>query len=129
MSANEKEETKDEEELGPEEDEEEDEEEEEEESYAEAEPVLTYIRMKNDINDILQKDSVSCIKADHKVWKRHIFRIGRKKIIYNSFASLQILVIGTHWGKIHLLDHDGNKIMTREFVGLFFVNQLKVRLI
>ena len=25
-------------------------------------------------------------------------------------------MIGTHWGKIHLLDHDGNKIMTREYV-------------
>jgi hypothetical protein len=43
------------------------EDEEEEEEYAEAEPVLTYVRMKNDINEILQKDSVSCIKADHKV--------------------------------------------------------------
>jgi hypothetical protein len=42
---------------------------EEEEEYAEAEPVLTYVRMKNDINEILQKDSVSCIKADHKVNK------------------------------------------------------------
>ena len=45
----------------------EDEEEEEEEEYAEAEPVLTYSRMKNDINEILLNDSVSCIKAGHKV--------------------------------------------------------------
>jgi hypothetical protein len=42
-------------------------EEEEEEEYVEAEPVLAYSRMKNDINKILQNDSVSCIKADHKV--------------------------------------------------------------
>jgi hypothetical protein len=41
--------------------------EEEEEEYVEAEPVLAYSRMKNDINKILQNDSVSCIKADHKV--------------------------------------------------------------
>lgn len=39
----------------------------EEEEYVEAEPVLAYSRMKNDINKILQNDSVSCIKADHKV--------------------------------------------------------------
>jgi hypothetical protein len=38
-----------------------------EEEYVEAEPVLAYSRMKNDINKILQNDSVSCIKADHKV--------------------------------------------------------------
>jgi hypothetical protein len=43
------------------------EEEEEEEEYAEAEPVLTYSRMKNDVNEILTQDSVSCIKAGHKV--------------------------------------------------------------
>ena len=50
------------EEQGEEEDDDEDEEE-----YAEAEPVLTYSRMKNDVNDILTNDSVSCIKAGHKV--------------------------------------------------------------
>ncbi len=50
-----------------EDDEEAEEEEEEEEEYAEAEPVLTYSRMKNDVNEILTQDSVSCIKAGHKV--------------------------------------------------------------
>ena len=35
--------------------------------YVETEPVLAYSRMKNDINEILLNDSVSCIKADHKV--------------------------------------------------------------
>ena len=48
-------------------DEEDDEQDDEEEEYAEAEPVLTYSRMKNDINEILLHDSVSCIKAGHKV--------------------------------------------------------------
>ncbi|CAF0718867.1 unnamed protein product [Brachionus calyciflorus] len=67
------------------------EDEEEESDYAEAEPVLAYSRMRNDVTTILQNDSVSCIKADHK-----------------------ILVIGTHWGRVHIMDHDGNKIMTKE---------------
>ena len=45
-------------------------EEEDEEDYAEeAEPILAYTRMKNDINEILQQDSVSCIKAGHRVNK------------------------------------------------------------
>lgn len=61
-------------------------EEEEEEEYIESEPVLAYYRMKNSLTEILQNDSVSCIKASHKM-----------------------LIIGTHWGKIHIMDHDGNK--------------------
>lgn len=60
--------------------------------YIETEPVLAYTRMKNDIIDILEKDSVSCIRSDHK-----------------------ILVLGTHWGRIHIMDHDGNKIITKDF--------------
>jgi hypothetical protein len=40
----------------------------EEDEYAEeAEPILAYTRMKNDVLDILQQDSVSCIKAGHRV--------------------------------------------------------------
>ena len=42
-------------------------EEEEDEEYIESEPILSYLRMKNDIPKILQKDSVSCIKAGLKV--------------------------------------------------------------
>lgn len=45
----------------------EDEENSEGSEYVETEPILAYSRMKNDINEILQNDSVSCIKADHKV--------------------------------------------------------------
>lgn len=44
-------------------------EEQEEDDYEEAEPVLAYSRMKNDFNEILTKDSVSCIKAGSKVIK------------------------------------------------------------
>jgi hypothetical protein len=35
--------------------------------YIETEPVLTYTRMKNDVNEIVQSDSLSCIKSNHKV--------------------------------------------------------------
>lgn len=48
------------------------EDEEEEEEYTEAEPVLTYSRMKNDVQDILTQDSVSCIKAGHKVFSNFV---------------------------------------------------------
>jgi hypothetical protein len=44
---------------------------EDEEGY-EAEPVLAYSRMKNDIEKLMQNDSVSCIKAGHKVRPRPI---------------------------------------------------------
>ena len=50
------------------------------------EPVLTYSRMRNDVADILRNDSVSCI------------RTGRK-----------ILFVGTHEGRVHIMDHEGNK--------------------
>ena len=39
----------------------------EEEEEEEQEPRLAYSRMKNDINEILKNDSVSCIKANDKV--------------------------------------------------------------
>lgn len=39
----------------------------EEEEEEEPEPRLAYSRMKNDINEILKSDSVSCIKANYKV--------------------------------------------------------------
>lgn len=46
---------------------EEGEEEDDDEEYEEAEPVLTYSRMKNDFKQIFVKDSVTCIKAASKV--------------------------------------------------------------
>jgi vacuolar protein sorting-associated protein 41 len=59
--------------------------------YVETEPVLAYARMKNDATEILQKDSLSCIRAGHK-----------------------IIVIGTHWGQVYIMDHDGNKIISKD---------------
>ena len=45
--------------------------EDEEEYVEEAEPILSYSRMKNDVLKILEQDSVSCIRAGHKVLDIH----------------------------------------------------------
>ena len=75
------------------EDGEEEEEEEEEEESIESEPILSYARMKNDVLGILNDDSVSCIRAGSK-----------------------IIVLGTHWGRVHILTHEGIITMTKENV-------------
>lgn len=67
------------------EDEEEDSEEEEEE-----EPKLKYERVCGDLRDILKRDAATCIAANSK-----------------------LIIVGTSWGRIHVLDHQGNKV--REF--------------
>lgn len=51
------------------------------------EPKLKYVRMSNDLQDILLKDAASCIAVHPK-----------------------FVCLGTHWGTIHLLDHQGNMI-------------------
>ncbi|XP_013188237.1 vacuolar protein sorting-associated protein 41 homolog [Amyelois transitella] len=51
------------------------------------EPKLKYDRMGNDVQNILQKDAVSCI------------------CVHTKFICL-----GTQWGVIHLLDHEGNTV-------------------
>lgn len=53
----------------------------------EVEPKLKYVRMSNNLKDILLKDAASCIA------------------VHSKFVCL-----GTHWGVIHLLDHQGNVI-------------------
>ncbi len=55
---------------------------------AEEEKSLEYIFMKNDITEILQKDSLRCIRSSHR-----------------------FLVLGTRSGRIHLIDHEGNKVL------------------
>ena len=65
--------------------------EEDEESleYIETEPVLAYTRMKNDIIDILEKDSVSCIRSDHKVFThRHLKENDNYFLCYENKISL-----------------------------------------
>ncbi|XP_050345808.1 vacuolar protein sorting-associated protein 41 homolog [Nymphalis io] len=51
------------------------------------EPKLKYCRMGNDVQNILLKDAVSCI------------------CVHTKFICL-----GTQWGVIHLLDHEGNTV-------------------
>lgn len=52
------------------------------------EPKLKYDRMENDVLNILLKDAVSCI------------------CVHTKFICL-----GTQWGVIHLLDHEGNTVL------------------
>ena len=56
------------------------------------EPKLRYDRMTSGLTDILKKDAASCLAAHAK-----------------------FLALGTHWGVVHVLDHQGNKIQDREF--------------
>ncbi|XP_077978241.1 vacuolar protein sorting-associated protein 41 homolog [Glandiceps talaboti] len=78
--------------------EEEEEEEDEEESSSEEsdveEPKLKYERIGNDLQNILDrsKDAVSCLAVHSK-----------------------FLAIGTHWGLVHVIDHQGNNISGKEF--------------
>ncbi|RWS26604.1 vacuolar protein sorting-associated protein 41-like protein [Leptotrombidium deliense] len=53
----------------------------------EVEPKLTYERMVNDVVNILQHDSATCIA------------------VHSKFIAL-----GTNYGKIHILDHNGNRV-------------------
>lgn len=54
-------------------------------SADEMEPKLKYKRLCNDVKSVLQKDSVSCV----------------------AFHS-KIICIGTRWGIVYMLDHEGN---------------------
>jgi vacuolar protein sorting-associated protein 41 len=55
----------------------------------EVEPKLKYTRISNDLRTLLAKDAVSCIAVHPK-----------------------FLCLGTHWGAVHLLDHEGNATHT-----------------
>lgn len=53
----------------------------------ETEPKLVYDRIKNETTAIISKDAISC-----------------------SAVHFRFMAIGTHSGKIHVLDHQGNKV-------------------
>ncbi|XP_044728250.1 vacuolar protein sorting-associated protein 41 homolog [Chrysoperla carnea] len=57
----------------------------------EVEPKLKYVRMANDLQNILLKDAASCIAVHPK-----------------------FVCVGTHWGVVHLLDHQGDNIKCKE---------------
>lgn len=61
--------------------------EEDSEEEEEDEPKLKYERISGDLREILKRDGASCIKANSK-----------------------LMIIGTNWGRIHVLDHQGNKV-------------------
>ena len=57
----------------------------------EAEPKLKYERLSADLKAILKKDVASCLA------------------VHNKF-----LILGSHWGVIHLLDAMGNSLPSRQ---------------
>lgn len=61
-----------------------------ESSEEEVEPKLKYVRMANDLKNILFSDSISCVAVHPK-----------------------LLVVGANWGKIYLLDHQGNIVSNK----------------
>ncbi|XP_046741986.1 vacuolar protein sorting-associated protein 41 homolog isoform X1 [Diprion similis] len=70
----------------------------------EVEPRLKYIRMRNDLDSILQNDAASCIAVHPK-----------------------FLCLGTHWGMIHILDHKGNIIRSKTLQAhTVAVNQISI---
>nr|XP_033335981.1 vacuolar protein sorting-associated protein 41 homolog [Megalopta genalis] len=70
----------------------------------EVEPRLKYVRMRNDLDNILQNDSASCIAVHPK-----------------------FLCLGSHWGMIHLLDHQGNNIQSKSLQAhTVAVNQISI---
>ena len=56
------------------------------------EPIFKYLRIASDLKDILKNDSVSCVAATSK-----------------------IIFIGTNWGHIFILDHQGNEVSGQKF--------------
>eukprot|EP00112_Aurelia_sp_Birch-Aquarium-sp1_P017987 Seg4227.1 transcript_id=Seg4227.1/GoldUCD/mRNA.D3Y31 product="Vacuolar protein sorting-associated protein 41" protein_id=Seg4227.1/GoldUCD/D3Y31 len=68
------------------------------------EPKLKYERIGNAVQEILQQDAASCMAVHHK-----------------------FLALGTHWGVVHVLDHQGNNIRNKEFPShTTTVNQISI---
>lgn len=95
----------------------------------EVEPRLKYVRMKNDLEKILQNDAASCIAVHPKVpnlFRTFEVRLG-SSIQYSLY--LQFLCLGSHWGRIHLLDHQGNSISSKTLdAHAVAVNQISIDL-
>ncbi|XP_033100786.1 vacuolar protein sorting-associated protein 41 homolog [Anneissia japonica] len=68
------------------------------------EPKLKYERIRNDLEKILEKHAASCMAVHSK-----------------------FLAMGTHWGTVHVLDHQGNNISEKEeAVHTTTVNQISL---
>uniref|UniRef100_A0A1Q3FE53 Vacuolar protein sorting-associated protein 41 homolog n=1 Tax=Culex tarsalis TaxID=7177 RepID=A0A1Q3FE53_CULTA len=73
----------------------------------EVEPKLKYVRLSNDLKNILSEEAISCIAVHPR-----------------------FLCLGTHWGRIHMLDHQGNRVETlinlRQNPHIISVNKISV---
>ncbi|XP_052869808.1 vacuolar protein sorting-associated protein 41 homolog [Anopheles cruzii] len=73
----------------------------------EVEPKLKYVRLLNDLKNILSEEAISCIAVHPR-----------------------FLCLGTHWGRIHMLDHQGNSVQTimtiKENAHILSVNKISV---
>eukprot|EP00794_Sanderia_malayensis_P011371 gene11371-12556_t len=75
-----------------------------EEDDDDEEPKLKYERVGNNIQEILTQDAASCMAVHQK-----------------------FLALGTHWGVVHVLDHQGNNIRSKEFPShTTTVNQISI---
>ncbi|KAJ8956298.1 hypothetical protein NQ318_015034 [Aromia moschata] len=75
-----------------------------ESSEDEIEPKLKYARLYNDLQSILLKSSATCIAVHPK-----------------------FICLGSHWGVIHILDHQGNSIRGKELKAhTVSVNQISI---
>lgn len=100
-------------------------------SSEEIEPKLKYQRMSNDLKNILTKDAVSCITVHPKVsiiiifislhfWFKWIF-------LYKILLFVKFICVGSLWGMIHILDHQGNNVGTKELQAhTVAVNQISI---
>ncbi|CAB4043512.1 vacuolar sorting-associated 41 homolog, partial [Paramuricea clavata] len=78
--------------------------EEEEDEEAEREPVLKYERIGNAVSKLFTNDAASCMAVHSK-----------------------FLALGTHFGIVHILDHQGNHIINKEFPShTTTVNQISI---
>lgn len=77
---------------------------EEKDSSEEIEPKLKYVRITNDLQNILCKDAASCIAVHPK-----------------------FVCVGSHWGALHLFDHQGNSVRSQDLQAhTVMVNQVSI---
>lgn len=99
---------------------------EERENSEEVEPRLKYNRITNDLQKILCKDAASCIAVHPKVIQI-LLLIKVEKCIKNHCFLFQFICLGSHWGAVHLFDHQGNSVRGQELPAhTVMVNQISI---
>lgn len=76
-------------------------------SEEEIEPKFKYVRIANDLLQILNKEIVTCSQVNSKVRKLLIFIFVYEYFLITINLS-QFLLFGTYLGAVYLLDHQGN---------------------